>query len=218
MVATFPHQHKMTLAISGFTVEISHNSQKVGFLTWLSLFHADWASLVPITVGWEMLHVDWLRPTWFPPSSWSNVYSPKPQGEAMGEAWGDTSVPTGLCKCLPKETIISVSAGAGSTSSERPSFLRAQHGAWRQRHKFKYSLIWTPFCPIRWYLRLGPVPWPPKTTVTAVRWLRVQILMFTRVEFCDPNFSLRIGLLETCSHGPLLKIWGRETWDKEVWD
>lgn len=141
MVASFPHQHKMTTAISGFTVEISHNSQKVGFHTGLSLFHADWASLVPITVGWGILHVDWLRPTWFPPSSWSNVYSPKPRGGAVEKAWGDTTVPTGLCKCLPKETIISMSAGADSTSSGGSSFLKAQHGAWRQRHKFKYSLI-----------------------------------------------------------------------------
>ena len=111
MVASFPHQPNMTTAIAGFTVEISHDSPEVGFLTCLSLFHADWASLVPVTVGWGMLHVDWLRPTWFPLSSWSNVYSPKPQWGTVEEAWGDTTVPTGLCKCLPKETIISVSAG-----------------------------------------------------------------------------------------------------------
>ena len=151
MVASFPHQNKMTTAIPGFTVQMSHDSQEVGFLTCLSLFYADWASLVPITVGWGMLHVDWLRPTLFPPSSWSNVYSPKPQGGTIQEAWGDTAAPTGLCKCLPRETIISMSAGADSTSSGGSSFLRAQHGAWRQRHKDKYSLVWTPFCPIRWY-------------------------------------------------------------------
>lgn len=141
MVAFFPHQPNMTTTIAGFTVEISHDSPEVGFLTCLSLFHADWASLVPVTVGWGMLHVDWLRPTWFPPSSWSNVYSPRPQWGTMEGAWGHTTVPTGLCKCLPKETIISVSAGADSTSSGGSSLLRAQHGAWRRRHKFKYSLI-----------------------------------------------------------------------------